>query len=165
VIRNRALWGALVLCAGTACTAEPTFRGVDVTSGRAIELSRDPASLPSFEGSYRSAQLGELLLRQERKKLHGTYVQSFGDCEIVGSLEGSITNNLAEFRWAEQDSCPNGVAVLRGRGFVFYVEAESSDSRARLFGRRMQAGVVPSVPPGRGWPTTEDLGVISAVRR
>lgn len=129
-----ALTSALLLLS-TACTPSYTWEGVDVSSGSALTLS--PGAMPkggSFDGRWRSPQLGALRISQSGANVTGRYVFQRGRCQVQGSLSGRADGSLLTFRWQEDHHDCGRSQPLEGEGYFLYAPRKS-DGTPTLYGR------------------------------
>ena len=86
-----------------ACTSQPSFAGVDVSTGQSLALA--PSRMVpgrSFAGVYWSPQSGKLYLAQHENRLEGHYDYRVCACAVRGSVSGIVTGNLADLEFHER---------------------------------------------------------------
>ena len=147
-LRQRVRVGLLAcgLAVGLAgCAApEPSWRGLDVSSGQFIVLRHNTSRRGDFAGYYRSPQLGVMRLWGEGDRFAGRFSYVREGVAIVGALLGTRDGNLLRFDWDEVARSCRDARTLHGVGYFLYDPPQGEGSRPRLFGHRHFISLVQS---------------------
>jgi hypothetical protein len=147
-----------------ACDDDPSFTGLDPSSGLQVTLRISKLRAERFEGTFRSPQLGTLTLSHTGTDVLGRFQYARAGARVSGALEGRAHGNLLRFSFREAHRGPEGEVLVRGEGFFLFDPPQGDQTRVRLFGARHHRMLEQAERPGLFRFASRSAGPVMATR-